>query len=259
MTGSRGGLVILQARDRKLLSELGTMRVIDREQAKLVAGFGSTTRANTRLLALTRAGFLKRIFIGTITSGRKAVYGLTLKGALEVQVGLPKIRLKQDYTVLGNSPLEHQSQINSLYLSVKYLPIPFPGVRFYRWITITEPLSKALPLIPDGYFELETPSGIRVAFLEVDLGTEALPVWEKKIQFYLQLALSGEFARLFRNPQFRVLVILNSERRLENLRKLVAKKTDKIFWFSSFATINRDSLWSSVWLRPTGNQTQSLL
>ena len=142
---------------------------------------------------------------------------------------------------------------------MKYLPIPFPGVRFYRWITITEPLSKALPLIPDGYFELETPSGIRVAFLEVDLGTEALPVWEKKIQFYLQLALSGEFARLFRNPQFRVLVILNSERRLENLRKLVAKKTDKIFWFSSFATINRDSLWSSVWLRPTGNQTQSLL
>ena len=259
MTGISGGLIILQARDRKLLSELGTMRVIDREQAKLVAGFGSTTRANTRLLALTRSGFLKRIFIGTITSGRKAVYGLSPKGASEVQVALPKIRLKQDYTVLGNSPLEHQSQINSLYLAMKYFQIPFPGVQFRRWIIITEPLSKTIPLIPDGYFELQTPSGIRATFLEVDLGTEALPVWEKKIQFYLQLALSGEFARLFRNPQFRVLVVLHSERRLENLRRLVAKKTDKIFWFSTLEAINRDSLWSSVWLRPTGNQTQSLL
>ena len=72
MTGNRRTGVVLQDRDRHLLSEVGLMRIIDRETAKLVAGFGSTTRANTRLRMLTRAGLLRRFFIGTISSGRKA-------------------------------------------------------------------------------------------------------------------------------------------------------------------------------------------
>ncbi len=43
--------MVIQERDRHLLREAAVMRVIDREQAKIVAGFGSTTRANARLLA----------------------------------------------------------------------------------------------------------------------------------------------------------------------------------------------------------------
>ena len=79
MTGNNRGIII-QDRDRHLLKELGVMRVIDREQTKVVAGFGSTTRANTRLLGLTRAGVLKRIFIGAIGSGQKALYTISGKG-----------------------------------------------------------------------------------------------------------------------------------------------------------------------------------
>ena len=45
------GLVV-QQRDMKLLGELAVMRVFDREQAKIVAGFGSTTRANRMLLSV---------------------------------------------------------------------------------------------------------------------------------------------------------------------------------------------------------------
>jgi hypothetical protein len=72
MTGNNKRLV-LQPRDRRLLEELATMRVVDREQAKIVAGFGSTTRANTRLLALSRAGLLRRCFLGTTAGGSKAL------------------------------------------------------------------------------------------------------------------------------------------------------------------------------------------
>ena len=96
-------------------------------------------------------------------------------------------------------------------------------------------------------------------FLEVDLGTEALPVLQKKIQLYLQLAVSGEFARIFSQPQFRVVLVLHSDRRLESVRALTAKMTDKIFWFSTFDNINRDSFWSPIWLRPTGTGKHSLL
>ena len=63
MSGNKHGL-ILQPRDLQLLRELSVMRIADREQAKLAAGFTSTTRANTRLLALSRAGLLKRFLLG---------------------------------------------------------------------------------------------------------------------------------------------------------------------------------------------------
>jgi len=40
------------------------MRIVDREMTKVVAGFTSTTAVNMRLLALTRAGLLRRFFVG---------------------------------------------------------------------------------------------------------------------------------------------------------------------------------------------------
>src|SRR6266849_8244063 len=79
--GNEHQRVVLQSRDRRLLEELALLRIIDREQAKIIAGFGSTTRANTRLLALTRAGFLRRFFLGTNAGGTKALYAISRQGA----------------------------------------------------------------------------------------------------------------------------------------------------------------------------------
>src|SRR5665213_336542 len=87
MAGNDRKLVILQDRDMHLMRELAVMRVIDREQAKVVAGFGSTTRANARLLGLSQAGFLRRFFWGTVGGARKALYALSPRGA-EI-VGVP--------------------------------------------------------------------------------------------------------------------------------------------------------------------------
>ena len=66
MAGNRRRGIVVQQRDRHLLSELGVMRIIDREAAKIVAGFRSTRRANARLLQLTRAGLLRQFFIGRL-------------------------------------------------------------------------------------------------------------------------------------------------------------------------------------------------
>jgi len=54
-------------------------------------------------------------------------------------------------------------------------------------------------------------------------------------------------------------VVASSEKRLANIRGAVAKSIDRIFWFSTFETIQRDGFWSPVWLRPTGGQRLSLL
>src|SRR5260221_4562733 len=73
--------IIIQERDRDLLKKLSTFRVVDREQAKIIGGFNSTTRVNTRLLALTRARLLRRFFLSVNEANKKAVYSLSPQGA----------------------------------------------------------------------------------------------------------------------------------------------------------------------------------
>jgi hypothetical protein len=243
MTGNKRAVIVLQDRDLRFLEELGTMRVVNREQASEVAGFHSTTRVNTRLLALTRAGLLKRVFIGS----NEAAY--MLSGSPVQNAGtLPAILFAR-----------HQLAINSVYLIIRHRPIPLPGTRSVRWVRFEEPISKTVALIPDAYFELDASGTLRCMFLEVDLGTEALTAWRHKTQGYLQLALSGEFQKAFGQPQFRVLVIADSERRLNNIRSTVAKRTDKIFRFATFESIDRDGFWTSIWLRPAGDQRSPLI
>jgi hypothetical protein len=250
--------MVIQERDRMLLRELGVMRVIDCEQMRIVAGFQSIRRANRRLLKLTRAGVLRRIFVGSAAHGQKALYTLSPKGAALVEARLPGLPLRQ--SAFGTSPfLLHRLAVNEVYLAVKHRRLPRPEMHCARWIGFREPLTQALPLIPDGYFELVVDGMTRPMFVEADLGTEALGVWQKKVQMYLQLALSGEFTKLFRQPQFRVLIVANTEKRLQHIRATVAKQTDKIFWLSTFEQIHERGFWSLIWLRPTGESGFSLI
>lgn len=258
MAGNRRRGVVLQDRDRRILSELGVMRIIDREMTTVVAGFGGKTQVSLRLLELTRAGLLRRFFVGTIGSGRKAIYTLSANGANAVAAQLGGINRPEGKLVTSDRFVEHQMAINEIYMGVKYSPLP-DGSRFIRWHTFRQSISEAIKITPDAYFEIATRDSARATFLEVDLGTEALKVWQQKTAYYLQLAISGEFTRKFRQPQFRVLVIANSDRRLANIRATVVQSTDKVFWFATLDNIHREGFWSSIWLRPKGEQRHSLL
>ena len=118
--------MIGQSRDRRLLAELSTLRVVDRELAKTVAGFGSTTRANTRLLKLTRAGLLRRFFLGS-GGGRKALYALSEKGALYGGVPMRGPRRPQGAMLVADAFVEHQLAVNSIYCAVKGHQFQRPG------------------------------------------------------------------------------------------------------------------------------------
>ena len=249
MAGNNRTSLVLQERDRRLLEALESMRVVDREQAKVVCGFRSTRRVNARLLALTHAGFLKRAFVGS----RQAVYWLANR---ELQKARGRGDSAPEPAALF---LRHRLEINRVQLLVQCTGIPVPGWWFGRWQSFPQPINGALPLIPDGYFEIGSAQGVRSAFVEVDLGTEATPVLVKKDSLYLQLATSGEFSKLFSRSQFRVLVVTTSERRLNSIRAAIAKLTDKIFWFGTLDMVTPELFWSAVWVRPNGNQPQSLL
>ena len=133
MTGNRKVGLVLQERDRQLLRELGTMRVVDCEQTRIVVGFSSIRRTNRRLLKLTRAGLLRRIFIGSAGHGQKALYTLSPKGAALVDAKLPGLPVRQ--SPFGTSPfLLHRLAINEIYLAVKHQRLPRPDMRCSRWI-----------------------------------------------------------------------------------------------------------------------------
>jgi hypothetical protein len=261
MNGNKATPMILQTRDLEFLKILGTSaRIVDREQAMKFAGFSSVTRVNNRLLKLTRNGFLRRYFLGTLKGGSKALYALSPKGAdiAGVKNNRAIIRPK-DSLLVGDPFVQHQLSVNSVQIAVGYSDLTAFNSSFQGWRDFAEPLSKAIALIPDGYFSVQTPHGVRPAFVEVDQGTESLKVWNKKASLYLQSAISGAFKQIFNLDQFRVLVVANSERRLLSIRKAIQKQTAKIFWFATLEEINRAGLWSPIWLRPEGDHKQALL
>jgi len=259
MPGTNRRGVILQDRDRHLLRELAVMRVIDREQAKRVAGFGSTRRVNDRLFCLVQAKLLRRFFLGTRSGGQKALYSLSPAGAELAQVPFRSPRRTQNKVLVADFFVAHQLSINEIYCAAKYAPIPISGVRLPQWVSFHEPLEPGMRLIPDGYFEIVTPQKILAAFLEADLGHEGLTVWKTKVRNYLQYAVSGNFEKRFGQPQFRVLVVTDSERRMQSLRAATASLTDKVFWFSTFDSIAAHGFWSSVWLRANDERQQRLV
>jgi hypothetical protein len=247
--------IILQARDLHLLRELAVMRVVDREQAKIVAGFASTSRANVRLLALTNAGMLRRFFLGS-GGGRKALYVLSSKGAQAAQVPSRGPRRPQDAVLVADYFVGHQLAVNAIYCALKHCPIP-PQMTFHRWQSFHEPVVPGIRLIPDGYVELVTPKGITACFLEADLGHESQKIWRRKVEHYVELALSGKFREHFGYERFRVLVLANSERRLHSIKKTASAITQKIFWFATLGSVQSD-FFAPVWFRPGENQPTKL-
>jgi hypothetical protein len=255
MTGNEHKRVVIQERDRTLFWELySVLRVATRTQIEAVARFGSTTRANARLLALTNAGLLRRFFIGTTAAGRKALYSLAPKGARSIGVPFRGVRRLKDEALIPNFFIGHQLAVNEVYCALKFRPIPIPNVNFITWRSFEDSIAPNLILIPDGYVELDTPLGPLSVFLEVDLGKESLRVWKEKVRNYLDLAMSRKFQEIFGKSHFRVAVLANSPRRMHSIRSTVAPITKKIFWFSSLEEVEREGFLGPIWFRPHGDQ-----
>jgi hypothetical protein len=252
MLGNKRRGLVLQERDRRILQELAVMRVIDREQGKVIGGFRSTTRVNKRLLALTRGGLLKRFFIGS-GGWKKSLYSLSPLGANFLQTPYRVMRTHGDELITVSSSLEHQLGINELYCLIKYRQVGMDSPKLLRWENLYRPIDSKRSLIPDAHLEISGPEETIAAFLEFDLGHENLIVWKKKIEKYLQYAISGEFESLIRQHQFRVLVVANSERRRESLQKTTASVTDKIFYFSTVNSVHETGFWAPIWFRPQGD------
>jgi hypothetical protein len=231
------------------------MRVVDREQAQIVAGFGSITRVNTRLHALAQNGLLRRFFFGTADGGRKALYALSRKAAQLVGVPYAGPRLHVGDTLVADFFIRHQFAINQIYCALKYGPLP-PTVTFRQWTAFRRPLAPEIRLIPDGYVELDASLGTLRAFLEVDLGNERVKLWKEKVRNYLHLALSRTHEQQ-PGESFRVIVITSAETQRRMIENTIRAFTQKIFWTTTFEAVNRSGFFSEIWHRPNMRELRS--
>jgi hypothetical protein len=259
MPGTNTKGLLLTERDRRLFGELAIAGVADRVQAAIFAGFLSISVANARLHKLVASGFLNRFFFGTRAGGRKALYTLTSKAAALVEMPVKILQRKRDSLLAADQFTQHRLAINDIRIQAQFRTIPQPGFLFARWLVFPAFLSNSIPLVPDGYFEIESPEGTLAMFCEVDRGMESQKVWKQKTELYLRLATSGEFEKLFGKQRFRVLVVTTSPGRLQSLRVTIAALTEKIFRFADLETINRNGLFSPCWLRTRGEERHSLL
>ncbi len=247
------GTVII-ARDRKLLETLAIARVLDAAQVQAVCGFTSLRRTNRRLLKLVRAKLLKRWFVGTSGGGQKALYGLSERGASMIGEAKARVlRIPHDSLITHSEFLAHQAALNAVFLLARFTSLPL-GLTCRTWLTFREPFSPAIPLVPDAYFEIVQGDLVHPIFLEADLGTERSAVWKRKVELYLKFAIGGEFEHRFHEKRFRVLVVLPSLRRLESVRRTVAGRTPKLFWFATEEDVRTHGLMAPIWLRPVGDE-----
>src|SRR6267142_1888604 len=213
-TNGNSPRIVLQARDLRLFGALATLRLVDRRQAALLGGFASVTRVNARLLKLKQSGLLKRFFFVSALGGKRAIYCLSKKGAEVIGILPNGINRTSDSFLIGDKFVAHQLAINEVYCAARTQENETVSA-IKNWRTFSRPLSVSVLIIPDSYFEIHTSETVRPMFLEVDQGTEGLPVWNKKINQYIALATSGEFDHLFQRLRFAVLVVAPSERRVQ--------------------------------------------
>jgi hypothetical protein len=250
--------VIVTPRDLHLFRESTTAKLVDRDMVRSIAGIRSINSANERLVALHRAGLLRRYFIGTEAGGRKALYTLSPKSAALIgHKSFWKFQRPENQVLVGDAFVAHQSAVNWVWIAAKYKTTP--DMEFLRWLSFDSPISAGIPLGPDGYAEFKKDGAVYPVFFEIDLGTETSRVWQRKVALYLKLAGSGEFQEIFKQPRFRVAVVTVSDLRLRNLRKLVAKSTTRIFFFLNLDTITEQGLNVPLWLRPEGEGRVPLL
>lgn len=248
--------VVLTPRDLTLFRTLLTTRILGVNDVMTVMGFTSLRRANRRLLKLVRAGLLRRWFVPTAAGGQSALYGLAPKGAHSIGEAQHRlISWTPDSLITGSQFLAHQQAVNAIFIDVNFKNLP-EGFACKRWLHFQTNLSPSVPLIPDGYFEIAHQNTVYPMFLEVDRGTETSKVWLRKAEHYLTLAVTGEFERIFHQERslVSVLVFFPSMRRLAAVRRAIARRTAKLFFF----TADADGLWKASWLRPEGSEKVGL-
>ena len=259
-------LMVLQNRDREIITACHKYNFLTQEQIRLLFNFGCQVRAGIRLRKLFDNGYLSRRFIPVFQGRAKILYYPGPKGVelIAEHAGTDTLKIKQrrkQLLEIKNTSLPHFLLINEFRLAFALALKNNPEIIPKSWRT-----QKEIPLrlddrefYPDAYLVYSFRNRVYSLFLEVDRSTEINKRIEEKVSNYLQYGLGGYYQKQFGFLFFRTLIVCQSQARLMNIKKLIEDKTDKMFWLAVQEDISSEKILGKIWQRPGQNSCFSLL
>jgi hypothetical protein len=258
------GRLILQQRDREIITSIYSFRIITRQQLQELFSFNSARRVNQRLRKLYDHKYLSRYFLPTIRGSAKAVYYLGPRGtaivADELGIDLNLVNLERKSTSnLKELFLCHVLGLNDIRIAF-YLGLDtHPEMALERWINDNDCHQQYRVAVsgksvikqfrPDGYFRIIYKGKLYSFFIEYDRSTMTVGRFAGKVHSYLDFHALGYYRKRFGVQYFRVLVVTKTRERLYNLKKAVEVNTDKLFWFTTINQITSNTVFSPIWQR----------
>lgn len=169
--------------------------------------------------------------------------------------------------------IEHELTVARLWAYLRAALARRPGAAL-RWTServlrarhdqVDDPaLRRALPFLPDAYVELDLPPGATRCFLvEVDRGSLTWERFARKVRAFELFLAEGAFARSYGRPSFEVLILGESEERLDNLarvaRVIVPDERHPAYHFARADSLDATPLAAPTWRTLEGERVAFL-
>jgi DNA-binding HxlR family transcriptional regulator len=259
---------------------LGEHRLLSGDQLRRLTFSASPSKVRRRLRSLYDHGLIERmpVLSGPAEGIPPFVYTLTRRGASLLHDPEISARTRHGNGAAVRS-IHHRFLVNEFYVALmeashardchvrgwrseEQLKLAGPGTGLARAETVAHPrLSRPLPFLPDGFFELDAGRGRSFAyFVEIDRATHPHRVWQQRAHLYAAYAdpRTGLFRRRFGRDTFRLAILTTPDHRqrsrranvLETIRRTIGP-TD-MFLAATFADVAAGRILDRVWRTADG-------
>jgi len=279
------GIIKIQPRDLEIINLVWRYRFLNSEQVQVLVE-GSDQVILRRLQKLYHHGYLDRpisqiVFSNPLFGPKKMVYGLGDKGAdlLAETYGIDRgnITWREKNREVSERYIQHTLTVSDfracLTLALKNSPevklqwLNDGGLEIKREVYfVKEGKQRRLPIVPDGFFQIEDPGGKMYFFLEADRSTMTNNRFLNKMRAYWLWWRQGK-SKESGIETFRVLTITRTEQRKENLRRITKYADERqagsrMFWFTdsgSYQLSKPDTVLGDIWQTSKDNALHHLL
>lgn len=245
---------VLTDRDMAIVAAVADYRLLSRSQIQRLLGFGATTRVNFRLQKLFHNGYLRRYYLPTLKGSSQAIYTLDTAGVPVAAERLGK-NTKSFWKPKALHPffLAHQLAVNDVRIAFELAARAHEDHQLLQWLPEEECYDRFFfaghwrSLTPDAFLRYRVGRQVLSAFVEVDRGTMPNRRFKEKVERYFAYDVSGRYASRYKGQRFRVLVIAQSQARLENLKTTAAQVAQRYCWFTGVSEVRENAPLMAIW------------
>lgn len=263
--------MVLTERDREIIRAVHENRFLRRDQIERLY-FSTTAAANARLVALYQHRFLDRLYLPVELGSSQAVYALDREGAAliarEEQLHLSQVTWRRKHNRVEFFFLEHTVAVAELHVAFEVAIRERDDVALSQWkreafltrekLADPEDDDRKLIVAPDAFLGLSLPHGKAYFFVEVDLGTETIERFRRKIIAYQEYWRSGRYRERYGHANFRVLTVSEGPDRLAHLIKLAGDVGARNMFLFALEREVSSRVLGPIWFKPNTLDPTSL-